>query len=104
MTAVAAKLMSAEDGRRSLSVRDLTDETQGPHAMQMLLHEIGEGLRGVWGCEVLTHRESPIVSLEENYDVPHYPPEGASRDARYTRYLNGGAILRTQTSVMIPAS
>jgi len=52
----------------------------------------------------LTHRESPIVSLEENYDAPHYPPEGASRDARYTRYLNGGAILRTQTSVMIPAS
>ncbi|MDQ5812275.1 MAG: hypothetical protein M3358_16365 [Actinomycetota bacterium] len=103
MTAVPAKLMSAEDVRRSLSVRDLTDEAQGPHAMQMLLHEIIEGLRGVWGCEVLTHRESPIVSLEENYDALHYPPEGASRDARYTRYLNGGVILRTQTSVMIPS-
>ena len=104
MTAVPEKLMSAEDVRRSLSVRDLTDEAQGPHAMQLILREIVEALRGVWGCEVLTHRESPIVSLEENYEALHYPQEGAARDARYTRYLNGGAILRTQTSVMIPAS
>ena len=103
MSAVPAKLMSAEDVRRSLSVRDLTDEAQGPHAMQILLCEIVEALCGVWGCEVLTHRESPIVSLEENYDALHYPPEGASRDARYTRYLNGEVILRTQTSVMIPS-
>ena len=73
MTAVPAKLMSAEDVRRSLAVRDLTDEAQGPHAMQILLREIVEALRGVWGCEVLTHRESPIVSLEENYDALHYP-------------------------------
>ena len=102
MTAVSARLMSAEDVRRSLSVRDLADEAQGPHAMQILLREIVEALREAWGCEVLVHRESPIVSLEENYDALHYPPEGASRDARYTRYLNERTILRTQTSVMIP--
>jgi phenylalanyl-tRNA synthetase alpha chain len=101
MTGISAKLMSAEDVRRSLSVRDLTDEAQGPHAMQILLCDI-EALREAWGCEVLVHRESPIVSTEENYDKLHYPPEGASRDARYTRYLNGQTILRTQTSVMIP--
>jgi phenylalanyl-tRNA synthetase alpha chain len=102
MTAVSARLMSAEDVRRSMSVRDLTDEARGPHAMQILLREIVEALREAWGCEVLIHRESPIVSVEENYDALHYPPEGASRDARYTRYLNGRTILRTQTSVMIP--
>src|SRR5918997_791786 len=102
MTAVSTKLMRAEDVRRSLSVRDLTDEAQGPHAMQILLAEVVEALREAWCCEVLVHRESPIVSVEENYDTLHYPPEGASRDARYTRYLNGRTILRTQTSVMIP--
>ena len=48
MTAVPTKLMSAEDVRRSLSVRDLTDEAQGQHAMQMLLREIVEALRGPW--------------------------------------------------------
>ncbi len=51
----------------------------------------------------MTHRENPIVSLEENYDALHYPPEGAARDARYTHYLNSAVILRTQTSVMIPS-
>src|SRR5918994_6237203 len=102
MTAVSTRLMRAEDVRRALSARDLTDEAQGPHAMQILLREVVEALRAAWGCEVVIHRESPIVSVEENYDTLHYPPEGASRDARYTRYLNGRTILRTQTSVMIP--
>ncbi len=27
--------------------------------MQILLREIVDALRGVWGCEVVTHRESP---------------------------------------------
>jgi phenylalanyl-tRNA synthetase alpha chain len=102
MYTVSAKLMRAEDIRRSLSVHDQTDEAQGPHAMQILLRGVVEALRKAWGCEVLVHRESPIVSVEENYDALYYPPEGASRDARYTRYLNGQTILRTQTSVMIP--
>ena len=102
MYTVSAKLMRAEDVRRSLSVHDLTDKAQGPHAMQILLRGVVEALREAWGCEVLVHRESPIVSVEENYDALYYHPEGASRDARYTRYLNGRTILRTQTSVMIP--
>jgi phenylalanyl-tRNA synthetase alpha chain len=101
-TTVPAKLMRAKDVQRSLSVHDLTDEAQGPHAMQILLREVIEALREAWGCEVLIHRESPIVSVEENYDALHYPPEGVSRNARYTRYLNERTILRTQTSVMIP--
>jgi phenylalanyl-tRNA synthetase alpha chain len=102
MTAVPTRLLDADDVRSSLSVRDLTDQAQGPHSMQILLDGIVEALRDVWGCEILIHRESPIVSVEENYDALHYPPEGASREARYARYLNGRTILRTQTSVMIP--
>jgi phenylalanyl-tRNA synthetase alpha chain len=102
MTTVPTRLLDADDIRRSLSVRDLTDQAQGPHAMQILLGKVIEALREVWGCEVLIHREGPIVSVEENYDALHYPPEGASREARYTRYLKGRTILRTQTSVMIP--
>jgi phenylalanyl-tRNA synthetase alpha chain len=102
MTTVPARLLDADDVRRSLSVRDLTDQARGQHAMQILLNQVTESLRKAWDCEVLVHRESPIVSVEENYDALHYPPEGASREARYTRYLNGRTILRTQTSVMIP--
>jgi phenylalanyl-tRNA synthetase alpha chain len=95
-------VLSAEEIRSALSIRDLTDAEAGPHAMQVLLRDVVEALRLAWGCAVLVHRESPIVSVEENYDRLHYPPEGSARDARYTRYLNDAAILRTQTSAMIP--
>jgi len=44
------------------------------------------------------------VSVADNYDRLHYPPGGAARDARYTRYLCETALLRTQMSAVIPPS
>jgi phenylalanyl-tRNA synthetase alpha chain len=95
-------ILSAEEVRRALSVRDLTDPAAGPHAMQRLIEGALEALRHAWGCEVRVHRQSPIVSIVDNYDHLHYPPDGAARDARYTRYVCDTALLRTQTSAMIP--
>ena len=95
-------ILSAEAVRRALSVRDLTDPAAGPHAMQRLVNAALHALQQAWGCEVRVHRGSPIVSIADNYDHLHYPPEGAARDARYTRYVCDTALLRTQTSAMIP--
>ncbi len=94
--------LSAEAVRRALSVRDLTDPSTGPHAMQLLMDEILTALRLSWGCPVLVRRASPIVTVGDNYDRLHYPPDGAARDARYTRYVCDGALLRTQTSALVP--
>ncbi|MET0385287.1 MAG: hypothetical protein ABW321_04975 [Polyangiales bacterium] len=88
--------------QRALSVRDLTDPAQGPHAMQQLWQAAAATLQAAWGCELRIERKSPIVSIADNYDRLHYPAEGASRDARYTRYVCESALLRTQTSAMIP--
>jgi phenylalanyl-tRNA synthetase alpha chain len=99
---MSVSILSAEDVRRALSVRDLTDPAAGPHAMQHLIDAALEALRRAWGCEVRVHRQSPIVSITDNYDHLHYPPDGAARDARYTRYVCDTALLRTQTSAMIP--
>src|SRR5688572_32167503 len=85
----------------ALGVRDLTDETQGPHAIQLLIHDALRALRASWGCEIRIERQSPIVSIADNYDALHYPPGGAARDARYTRYVSETVVLRTQTSAMI---
>jgi phenylalanyl-tRNA synthetase alpha chain len=95
---MSVSILSADEVRRALSVRDLTDPTAGPHAMQRLVEAALEALRHAWGCEVRVHRQSPIVSIVDNYDHLHYPPEGAARDARYTRYVCDTALLRTQTS------
>ena len=95
-------ILCADDVRRALSVRDLTDPSTGPHALQRLVEAALSALRAAWGCEVQLHRQSPIVSISDNYDRLHYPPGGAARDARYTRYVCDTALLRTQTSAMIP--
>ncbi len=95
-------ILSADAVRRALSVRDLTDPAAGPHAMQRLIEEVLAALREAWHCDVHLHRQSPIVSISDNYDRLRYPPEGAARDARYTRYVCDTALLRTQTSAMIP--
>ncbi|HZI12262.1 MAG TPA: hypothetical protein VE153_17895 [Myxococcus sp.] len=101
-SAYSVSILSAEELRRALSVRDLTDPAAGPHAMQQLVSAALESLRAAWGCEVRVHRQSPVVSIADNYDRLHYPPGGAARDARYSRYVCDTALLRSQTSAMIP--
>jgi phenylalanyl-tRNA synthetase alpha chain len=90
--------ISTAELQRALALRDLTDPTHGPHAMQLLLAEITTALSPT----VVVHRASPIVSIADNYDRLGYPPDGAARDARYTRYVCDTALLRTQTSALIP--
>lgn len=95
-------LLTPDALRRALEVRDLTDPAQGPHAMQILLERARAALTRAWGCESITHRAHPQVTLADNYDALHYPPDGAARDARYTRYVTPNEVLRTQSTAMIP--
>lgn len=94
--------ISADALRRCLALRDLTEPSAGPHAMQPLLTAIVEALRRRWGCTVLWHRAHPVVRARDNYDALGYPPDGAARDARYTRWVADDTVLRTQTSAMVP--
>jgi phenylalanyl-tRNA synthetase alpha chain len=91
-------VLSTAELLRALTLRDLTDPTAGAHAMQLLLADIHAALP----APVVVHRASPIVSIADNYDRLGYPADGAARDARYTRYVCDTALLRTQTSAMIP--
>jgi phenylalanyl-tRNA synthetase alpha chain len=97
-----AHILTLPEVRDALSIRDLTNPSEGPHSMQLLVDDVLNALKSQWACEVLLHRQSPIVSVVDNYDRLHYPPDGAARDARYTRYVCEVALLRTQTSAVIP--
>ncbi|HJY41236.1 MAG TPA: hypothetical protein VJ303_08370 [Steroidobacteraceae bacterium] len=99
---MATQLLDSLSYGRLLALRDLTDAALGPHAMQLLVQHALDALRAAWNCPVVVHRAPPLVPVTDNYDDLGYPPEGASRDARYTRYLTPGLLLRTQTSAMIP--
>ena len=99
---MSRNLISPEALARALSLRDLSDPAQGPHAMQLLLTSIVAALEREWRCEVRWHRAHAVVTVHDNYDALGYPPDGAARDERYTRYVTEDTLLRTQTSAMVP--
>jgi phenylalanyl-tRNA synthetase alpha chain len=96
------KLMTADQVRAALSVRDLTDPNQGPHAMQLLLAEIEQAVSEWAGLPVRRHRGNPVVPVADNYDRLGYPADAVARDARYSRYLRPDLMLRAHTTAMIP--
>jgi phenylalanyl-tRNA synthetase alpha chain len=89
---------------RALRVRDLTDPADGEHCMQQLVDASIAALAGNWGAEVHVRRAGRVVSVADNYDALRYPPDGASRDARHTRYVSPAAVLRTQMSALVPGA
>lgn len=88
--------------RRDLSLRDLSEPGEGPHAIQILTGQAVEGLWLAWGCEVRWCRGPRIVPVADNYDRLGYPAEAVTREARYTRYVDAGHMLRSHSSAMIP--
>ena len=96
------KLMTADQVRAALSVRDLTDPNQGPHAMQLLLDEIEQAVSEWAGLPAQRRRGNPVVPTADNYDQLGYPADAAARDARYSRYIRPDLMLRAHTTAMIP--
>ncbi|MBW1640082.1 hypothetical protein G3H63_13520 [Microbacterium resistens] len=89
---------------RALSIRDLTDPVQGPHAVQTLLDGVVDSLRTSWGCTVRIVRSSPLVPVRDNYDRLGYGVEDVTRARRYTRYVSPTVMLRSHTSALLPTA
>jgi phenylalanyl-tRNA synthetase alpha chain len=85
-----------------LALRDLTDPSAGPHAMQILVRDLHAALSGTGPTAILEHRGPRVVSTADNYDALRFPAEAVTRDRRYTRYVTEDTVLRTHTSAMIP--
>jgi phenylalanyl-tRNA synthetase alpha chain len=94
--------LSASAIRRALELRDLTDPSQGVHAMQLLLDRMERTVADRWSVPVRRERAHPVVSVQENYDRLLVAADAVAREARYTRYLNDEAILRTHSSAIVP--
>ncbi len=97
------RIISEKERRRALLLRDLTDPSLGPHAMQLLIARIERRLSQAWHCVVIVYRGEREVPITDNYDRLHYPPDGAARDARYTRYVSEDRLLRSHMSAAIPS-
>jgi phenylalanyl-tRNA synthetase alpha chain len=88
--------------QRDLDIRDLSDPAEGAHAIQILAGQAAESLARAWNCELRWCRGPRIVPVADNYDRLGYPAEAVTREARYTRYVDAGHMLRSHSSAMIP--
>ena len=98
------ELLDASRLAHDLSLRDLTDPAEGPHAIQLLVDIATRSLARTWSCEVKVVRGPRIVTRGENYDRLGYAPDAVTRDARYTRYIDDERLLRSHTSALIPSA
>ncbi|WP_217181962.1 hypothetical protein [Streptomyces sp. AC495_CC817] len=87
---------------RALNVRDLTNPSQGEHAIQLLLESVVTALQTEWGSTVRYVRSAPIVPVRENYDRLGYDAGDVTRARRYTRYISPTVMLRSHTSAELP--
>lgn len=94
--------LPADAVRHLLTLRDLTDTTAGPHALQVAVDRIEAAVATATGVTVHRHRPNPVVAVADNYDRLGYPPDAAARDARYSRYLTADLMLRAHTSAAMP--
>jgi phenylalanyl-tRNA synthetase alpha chain len=98
-----SETLTAHQLHQSLSVRDLTDPAQGTHAVQHVVTAVVGALRVEYADVVVDHRRGhPVVALPDNYDHLGYAPDAVTRDARYTRYVDAGHVLRSHTTAMVP--
>ena len=86
----------------AVSIRDLSDPGEGPHAIQILIDLAVEALSRAWSCEVRWCRGPKVVPVADNYDRLGYAADAVTRETRYTRYVSAGQMLRSHSSAMVP--
>jgi phenylalanyl-tRNA synthetase alpha chain len=95
--------ITADQLARALAVRDLTDPSTGPHALQVVVDRLERALAEAWAVPVRRDPGPRVVAVADNYDRLRYSPDAVTRDRRYSRYVGGGRMLRSHTTARIPA-
>jgi phenylalanyl-tRNA synthetase alpha chain len=99
---VSTSYLTPSDLHRALTLRDLSDPAQGPHAMQVLLGQVVSALTTTWASTTTTVRNPALVAIRDNYDRLGFNAGDITRDARYTRYTSPTTMLRSHTSADVP--
>jgi phenylalanyl-tRNA synthetase alpha chain len=96
--------LSPKQLARDLALRDLTDPDAGPHAVQQLVDGAADALSDASQCPQRRRPGPRIVAITDNYDNLGFTPDAASRDVRYTRYVDDRHLLRSHASALIPGA
>lgn len=96
-------IISKERLDKALGIKDLSDQTNGIHAINLVVNKILNYLikKDGWP-KPETRRIGPISSVKNDFDRLYFPSDSLNRLPRYTRYIDEKTILRTHTTAMIP--
>jgi len=98
-------LLSSAQLELDLAIPDLSDPSDGPHAIQELVHLAVTALSGKWHLtsdQVRWCRGPRVVPIADNYDRLGYHSADITRAARYTRYIDASQMLRSHATAMVP--
>jgi phenylalanyl-tRNA synthetase alpha chain len=88
-----------------LAITDLSDPAEGPpHAIQLLAELAVSALTSSWGCAARWCRGPRVVTIADNYDHLGYLASAITREASYTRYVDGTRVLRSHSTAMVPTA
>ncbi|MBS0185977.1 MAG: hypothetical protein JSS34_06530 [Proteobacteria bacterium] len=86
-----------------LNIRDLSDPSHGPHAVNLVVDKIKETFSSkLDNPSILFCRGGPISDVTEEFDALYIPSTDKQRSSRYTRYISEKQILRSHTTALIP--
>lgn len=98
------EIMEKRNLLNSLMIKDLSDSSDGVHAVNIVVDKVVNILNSIDGWpEIEVRRSSPITTVLNNFDNLNFPLDNISRSSVYTRYVAEDIVLRTHSSAMIPS-
>lgn len=91
-------MITQEELINSLAIKDLSDDKNGIHAINIIMNAIKDKITCIYNKTPVIIRNSPIVSVKNNYDNLYYPQDTITKSNRYTRWIDDKSILRTQVT------
>jgi len=95
-------LISPARLQAALMLPDLTEPSEPPHAVHLMVAEILRGLEALRWPAPNIRRGTRVVSAEENYGLLGYGAGEITLGSEHTRWVTANTLLRTQTTSQIP--
>lgn len=96
------EISSPEIIEEALKIEDLTADGS-THAINIVRLGVQRELEEAGFPNIHIVRDSPIVSVADNFDKLLFPADNMGRSSVYTRYVDSEHVLRTHTSASVPS-
>jgi phenylalanyl-tRNA synthetase alpha chain len=95
------RMMDHEILNKYLSIEDLTDTSNGPHAINLVIDRLKAAFNLHGYPEVQIKTSNRISNVSDEFDNLRIPSNSRQRSPEYVRYVNETSLLRSHTTPII---